>query len=166
MEQIVFGKLFLAELQVEDMATRKCIERIPESTYEFKPHERSMNMGYLTLLVSEMPNWIASIIEDGEIDLATYGHFQLSTSSALLKHYDDNMKRAKKALENVSNEELAKPFTLKRGGTVLFTSSKQDNIGSTINHQVHHRGQLTVYMRLNNIDVPSIYGPSADEKTF
>jgi uncharacterized damage-inducible protein DinB len=76
------------------------------------------------------------------------------------------MKEAKKALQKVSDEDMAKPFPLKNNDQVLFSSPTKDFISSTINHLVHHRGQLTVYMRLNNILVPSIYGPSADEKGF
>jgi uncharacterized damage-inducible protein DinB len=157
---------FLDELKTESVSTRKCLERIPESTYKFKPHEKSMEMGYLTLLVAEIPKWIADTIENSVIDLATYGHFQLSTSAGLVKHFDENMEAAIKALTNINDEKLSKPFELKHSGQLLYSSPKLESIGSTLNHWVHHRGQLTVYMRLNDIPVPSIYGPSADEKGF
>ena len=105
-------------------------------------------------------------IERGEIDLATYERFKLSTNEALLKRFDQNIEGARRTLSNASNEDLEKTFSLKNSGALLYSSSIKDTVQSTINHWVHHRGQLTVYMRLNDISVPSIYGPSADERTF
>ena len=166
MNTITFGTEYLNELKSEVRATRRCLEAIPESLYGWKPHERSMNMGYLTLLVADIPRWITFSIEKSVIDFATYEHFQLSTNAALLEHFDKAIEDAKRALKSVSNEELAKPFYLKNNGQTLHTSTKKETVQSSINHWVHHRGQLTVYMRLNNIPVPSIYGPSADERTF
>jgi uncharacterized damage-inducible protein DinB len=163
---ILFGAEFLKELESEVRATRRCLEAIPEKLYEYKPHERSMNMGYLSLLVADIPQWIAWTIEKSIIDLSTYERFELSTNAALLKHFDKNIENAKRTLKNVSNDELEKPFYLKNSGQVLLTQPKKDSVQSSINHWVHHRGQLTVYMRLNDIPVPSIYGPSADERTF
>ncbi len=166
MSDISFGKEFLKELEAEAPATRKCLERIPEKLFDWKPHEKSMPMGYLALLVAEIPKWIAHMVEKGDIDFATFEHFRPKTTAELVDHFDENMEKAKTALQNVSNEALAEPFALKKQGQVLFSSPKKGNIGSSINHLVHHRGQLTVYMRLNDIAVPSIYGPSADEKVF
>ncbi|MGN6292606.1 MAG: DinB family protein [Chitinophagaceae bacterium] len=166
MSTINFGLEFLKELEAEVPATRKCLERIPQSLYGYKPHEKSMNLGYLTLLVAEIPKWIRDAIEMSVIDFATYDHFQLTDTAALLAHFEDNIAGAKKALQKVTNEELQELFYLKNQGQILFSSSKKETIGSSINHMVHHRGQLTVYMRLNDIPVPSIYGPSADEKGF
>lgn len=162
--EITFGKEYLNELEAEVAATRKCLERIPENLYGWKPHERSMNMGYLALLVAEIPKWITHIIERGEINLDTFGNFKLSTTADLVAHFDDNIRGAKNALQKVSNQEMAQPFYLKRQGQVVLTSPKKEITGSSINHWVHHRGQLTVYMRLNDIPVPSIYGPSADDR--
>jgi uncharacterized damage-inducible protein DinB len=160
------GTEFLKELESEIRATRRCLEVIPDKLYEYKPHERSMNLGYLSLLVADIPQWIAWSIEQSVIDLGTYKPFKLSTTAALVKHFDENIENAKRALKTVSNEELDKPFYLKNNGQLLYTQSKLENVRSTLNHWVHHRGQLTVYMRLNDIAVPSIYGPSADERTF
>lgn len=165
MEKAVINH-YIQELRSEDVATRKCLERIPASTYKFKPHEKSMEMGYLALLVADIPKWIAATIKDSVIDLGTWHRFQLSTSEALLDYYDQNLKDAISALENCTEDQLKISFELKMNGQSLFSAPKLKNIGETINHWVHHRGQLTVYMRLNNIAVPSIYGPSADEKTF
>lgn len=166
MEAITFGKEYLQELEAEVPATRKCLERIPDTLYSWKPHEKSMQMGYLTLLVAEIPRWITYTIEKSEIDFATYEPFKLTTTAALLKHFDSNIEDVRRTLKDVTNEELAESFYLKDSGKVLFTSSKKDSVQQSINHWVHHRGQLTVYMRLNDIAVPSIYGPSADEGGF
>ncbi len=166
MNENTLGAAFLKELEAEAAATRKCLERIPENLFGWKPHEKSMAMGYLALLVAEIPKWITYMIEIGEIDFATFKHFQPKTTAELVSHFDENLKGAKNALSNLSNETLAKTFFLKNQGQVLFSSPIKENLGSTLNHLVHHRGQLTVYMRLNNIPVPSIYGPSADDRVF
>lgn len=157
---------FLYELNMEYPATKACLERISESLFEYKPHPKSMNMGYLALLVAEIPLWIAHMVTDGEIDFATFKHATPATNKELVDHFEENMAAARKALENASDEDLQGDFTLKANGQVLYTSKKLTDIGVTLNHWVHHRGQLTVYMRMNDIPVPSIYGPSADDKNF
>lgn len=156
----------LHELNAEYRATRACLERIPEALFDFKPHPKSMNLGYLALLVAEIPLWINHMVTDGEIDFVTFKHASPKTTSELVSHFEDNMKGATEALHSATDESLESKFTLKANGQVLYTSKKINDIGITINHWVHHRGQLTVYMRLNDIDVPSIYGPSADDKNF
>ncbi|HUQ67330.1 MAG TPA: DinB family protein [Flavitalea sp.] len=166
MPELQLAEEYLKELHDEATATRKCLERIPMTLSDYKPHEKSMALGYLALLVAEMPNWITYIIEKGEIDFGTFTHYQPATTEDLVKHFEDNMQGARKALKGITNEQLQESFALKNKGQLLFSSSKKVNVSSTIRHWVHHRGQLTVYMRLNNIAVPSIYGPSADEKTF
>jgi uncharacterized damage-inducible protein DinB len=165
-ETNTFGAMILKELEAEVTATRKCLERIPESLFEYKPHEKSMKMGYLALLVAEIPRWISHMIERGDIDFATYEHFQPKNTAELVQHFDENLESARKALQNLSDETLSETFALKNQGQVLFSSSKKESIEPTLNHMVHHRGQLTIYMRLNDIPVPSIYGPSADEQGF
>ena len=161
-----FGIEYQKELESEVRATRRCLEAIPESLYEYKPHEKSMNMGYLTLLVADIPRWITDAIEKSVIDFATYDNFQLSTTAALLKHFDKNIEDARRALSKVTNEELEQTFYLRNGEQLLYSTSKKETVQASINHWVHHRGQLTVYMLMNNIPVPSIYGPSADERVF
>jgi len=166
MSDNIFTNAFLEELQTESGSSRKCLERIPESLFDWKPHEKSMTMGYLALLVAEIPKWISHMLEKSEIDFATFEHLKPKTTSELVRHFDDNIEAAKNALRRSSDQQLSEPFFLKNRGQVVFSSPKKENIGSSINHMVHHRGQLTVYMRLNNIPVPSIYGPSADDKGF
>lgn len=157
---------YIKELEAEYTSTRKCLERIPVTLFGYKPHPTSMELGYLTLLVAEIPLWITFMVEQGEVDFATYKRFEFSTSEELLDHFEEVFNGAKKSLAGINDDDLDAPFYLKREGQVLFTQPKREGIGSTINHWVHHRGQLTVYMRLNELAVPSIYGPSADDRTF
>jgi uncharacterized damage-inducible protein DinB len=123
-------------------------------------------LGYLTLLVTDIPRWIAVIIEQTELDFATDERFKPDTAEDVTRRFDANVQRAKNALVNVSDEALQETFSLKNSGQVLYSASKLSQLEQTVNHMVHHRGQLTVYMRMNSIPVPSIYGPSADEKHF
>ncbi len=164
--QNTLGKLYLEELLAEAPASRKCVERYNPELFDYKPHEKSMQMGYLMLMTSEIPRWISVAIEDGEVDFKTYKSAEFKTAEDLLKVFDENMEKVKKLLEEVTDTRLEENFVLKNGEQVLMTSTLKEMVGSTLNHWVHHRGQLTVYMRLNNIPVPSIYGPSADDKTF
>jgi uncharacterized damage-inducible protein DinB len=166
MSDILLGIEYLKEMDAEAPATRKCLERIPESLFGYKPHEKSMNLGYLALLVAEIPRWIWVTLEEGVIDFVTFRHIQPANTAELVRHFDENLEGAKRWLEKVSNEDLQGQFTLKNGGQILIQQTKKDCVSSSINHWVHHRGQLTVYMRLNDILVPSIYGPSADEKSY
>jgi uncharacterized damage-inducible protein DinB len=159
-------KEFLKALEAEASATRKCLERIPENLFAWKPHEKSMKMGYLASVVSDVPNWIARMAEGDEIDFAKWEKFEAKTTAQLVAHFDEALKKAKVVLSKVADEDLAGDFHLKNNGVILFTSPKIDSISSSIRHSVHHRGQLTVFMRLKDIPVPSIYGPSADEKHF
>lgn len=151
---------------MEATSTRKCLERIPGELFGWKPHERSMQMGYLGLVIAEIPRWISTAIKAGEINFGTFKHAAPKTGAELAKEFDDNLAQAKEALENVPDKAMAEMFYLKAGDKVLMSDTKLDTVRSSINHMVHHRGQLTVYLRLNNIPVPSIYGPSADDASF
>ena len=162
----VKSQSFLHELNSEYKATRICLERIPETLFDYKPHPKSMNMGYLVLLVAEIPLWIRHMIVDGEIDFVTFKHASPKTTAEVIAHFEENMEAARAALQKATDEDLQENFSLKANGQLLYTAPKVVDIGTTLNHWVHHRGQLTVYMRLNDIAVPSIYGPSADDKTF
>ena len=166
MNQNIIGLEFKRELEEEVTASRKCLERMTENLFDWKPHDRSMEMGYLAVLIAEIPKWINITIEKGEIDFATWEKYKLAMVEDLLKYFDKNVELAKKSLENMSDQALEEMFYLKMNGKELMKSSKKESVSSSIRHWVHHRGQLTVYMRLNNIPVPSVYGPSADENTF
>lgn len=166
MKKYSFAADCIKELQAEYEATKKCLERMAWNLFEYKPHPKSMNMGYLVLLVAEIPRWISYTIEKGDIDLVTFEHDRPESTAALVDFFERNYQGAIKALQGVDDAGLEEPFTLKAKGKELFTTTKRESIAQDINHWVHHRGQLTVYLRLNDIPVPAIYGNSADEKKF
>ena len=160
------ASLYLKLIESEVPATRKCLERIDEKVFDYKPHPKSMPMGYLAQLVAEIPLWITIMVQDNVIDFTTYKHAVIKTNDDLVKHFDENIEGVKKALQEASEEVLSKTFVLRNGDDVMLSIPLIEYIDPTINHWVHHRGQLTVYMRMNDIDVPSIYGPSADENPY
>ena len=157
---------YLRELQAEATASRKCLANVSERLFGWKPHEKSMAMGYLALLVAEVSKWIHLMVNNSDLDFANFQHFQPTTTAELVSHLDENLSLARNALQNATDQTLSDSFHLKSHGQLLFTSSKKESISSSLNHWVHHRGQLTVYLRLNDLPVPSIYGPSADDKSF
>lgn len=166
MNDLLFAREFVKELEAETASTLKCLERIPAELFGWKPHETSMEMGYLALLVAEIPYWITCIIKDPEIDFATFEHSKAETTEELVANFKKNIAGTKEALQGVAEGTFDEMFYLKASGKELMRSTKMEQVTSSINHLVHHRGQLTVYMRLNGIAVPSIYGPSADDKTY
>lgn len=166
MSEIHLGQEYLKELEMEVTASRKCLERISGELFTYKPHEKSMQMGYLASIVAEIPRWISIALTDGVIDFATFHHPKIATTEELVKYFDDNMELVRHTLSQAKNEDFDSMFELRSGEQLLMSDSKKNTVTSSINHLVHHRGQLTVYMRLNDIAVPSIYGPSADDKTF
>jgi uncharacterized damage-inducible protein DinB len=163
---IDLAKLWLKELNDEVPATEKCLERIDEKHWEFKPHPKSMPMGYLALLVAEIPLWITTMLEKGEIDFADFKHAQVKNNAELVAHFRSNVEGLRNALAHASEETVNRIFYLKAGGKELFRAANNEYITPTYHHWVHHRGQLTVYMRLCDIPVPSVYGPSADDNQF
>jgi uncharacterized damage-inducible protein DinB len=159
--------LFLAELEVEAASTRRTLERVPEDRYDWKPHEKSMTLGYLAELVARMPSWPVFMINQDELDLATNKPEPLHTRRELLQALDEGVAAAREALANTTDEHLMKPWRLLVAGRVVSEEPRYQALRHGVfNHLAHHRGQLTVYLRLNEALVPSIYGPSADEKTF
>jgi uncharacterized damage-inducible protein DinB len=110
-----------------------------------------------------MPGWIVQMIESDSLDLASGGGYGSHGTEGLVEKFDGLVRKARAALERVSDADMAKPWSLTMGERVLMTTPRGESIRQTINHLVHHRGQLTVYLRLNDVPVPSIYGPTADE---
>jgi uncharacterized damage-inducible protein DinB len=157
---------FTKELEAEARATRECLEQVPMDKPDWKPHEKSMQLGYLATLVADIPRWLQHIIEQGVVDFQTYEQRHPKTADELVALFDENMELARKALGTLADENLTKEFQLRNGDQLLWTSPLGESISSSINHMVHHRGQLTVYLRLNDGKVPSIYGPSADSPDF
>ena len=157
---------YIRELESEVRSTRECLEVVPMDKPDYKPHEKSMALGYLAILVADIPRWIQYAIEKGEVDFATYPQAKATTPEELVAHFDKSVEEATRALASVSDETLKQTFRLKNDGQELMSAPIDETIMSSINHMVHHRGQLTVYLRLNDIAVPSIYGPSADSRGF
>ena len=158
----------LQELDMEMANTRKTLERVPEK-FDWKPHEKSMTMGRLAIHLAEIPQWAEMTVKHDEIDIAPPGQPpyqppELKTTKEVLGMFDKNLATARAALKEMKDEDLGRPWTLKAGGKALMTMPKAAVLrGFVLNHNVHHRAQMGVYLRLNNIPVPSIYGPSADE---
>jgi len=162
----IIGMTFLRELEAESPATRKCLERVPPSLFDWKPHERSMPMGYLSHIVAEIPLWVKHMVMSPEIDFVKFEHYHAASTADLVAFFERNMGEAREALTSTSDEHLEGPLNLMAGGKLVMTLPRNVNVSQTINHLVHHRGQLTVYLRLNDIPVPAIYGPSADERGY
>ncbi|MGH7507379.1 MAG: DinB family protein [Longimicrobiales bacterium] len=154
----------LAEFDQEMATTRRLLERVPSEKGEWKPHPKSFSLGHLAQLVAWMPGWIPQTLREPHIDLATGGGYTYEKTETLLEMFDQNVRDAHEALASVVGDELNAPWSLKQGDTVLFTSPRGEVTRQTLSHLIHHRGQLTVYLRLIDVPIPSIYGPTADEK--
>jgi uncharacterized damage-inducible protein DinB len=160
---------FLQQLERETAANRKVLERVPQGRNSWKPHERSMEMGYLAALVASMPGWISMMIETEELnfDKPESQRFRATAQNStadLLKLADDSKAQAETALRDTNDSQLAKPWKFVMGGKALNEAPRSQQIADVFTHMAHHRGQLTVYLRLNEAKVPAIYGPSADER--
>lgn len=161
-----FGAALLGELQMEAATTRKCLERLPAEKFDYTPHEKSMTLVRLASHVAEMFGWATATCLQDEIDFGNGGYvpFVPTTTEELLAFFDKHIAEATAAIKATSDEDFMKPWSLKNGETVYFTMPKiQVMRGMVFNHIVHHRGQLSVYMRILDVPVPGIYGPSADE---
>lgn len=162
----MIAKSLLGEFDHEFASLRKTLERVPEDKPDFKPHPKSMSLARLSGHLAELPGWINATIEADELDFGNgnYTPFVPTTRTELLKAFDTNLAAARKSLAEASDERLLGSWTLKNGSAVIFTMPRVAVLRSFVfNHMVHHRAQLGVYLRMNDIPVPSIYGPSADE---
>ena len=148
----------------EMAATRRVLERVPGDKGTWKPHEKSFSLAHLAQLVAWMPGWIPRTLHDPHIDLASSAGYTNEKTDTLLQMFDKGVADARKALEAVTGEALEEPWSLKHGERVLMTMPRGETVRQHISHLVHHRGQLTVYLRLLDVPVPSTYGPTADEK--
>ena len=155
--------MLLAQLEREVAATRKAIERVPDGKEDWKPHPKSMPLGYLTSLVATMFGWIAMMIDTEFLDLAKGERPSSTTAAERLALFDKSVENARRALSATTDEHLMKPWQLRVSGNVVDEKPRYAMIADTFSHLAHHRGQLTVYLRLNDQPVPSIYGPTADE---
>ncbi len=156
----------IAELQHEATTSRAVLERVPEDKFDWTPHEKSMTFGRLATHVAEMFAWTQTTLETPELDFAKepFEPFEPKTNADLLEYFDNCVKQAITSLENATDESFMKDWTMRNGDEIYFTMPKIQVLRTfCMNHIYHHRGQLSVYLRLNDIPVPAIYGPSADE---
>jgi len=164
--------LFLPEFDYEMVAARKTLERIPEDKLSWKPHEKSMPLGRLAGHIAELAGWAVPTIDQDSLDFMPPGQPPYEPTIAtsrkqVLEIFDKNREQSRRAIAGASDEHLMKSWSLLRGGQTLMTMPRVSVLRSfCINHIIHHRAQLGVYLRLNDIPVPSVYGPSADEGTL
>jgi uncharacterized damage-inducible protein DinB len=154
----------LKEFDQEMASTRKLLERVPDEKGTWKPHEKSFALGHLAMLVAWIPGWIGNSLREAHIDLTQAPGYSFEPTEVLLRAFDRNVQAAREALEAVTGAELQSLWSLKRGEQVLFTAPRGEVVRQHLNHLMHHRGQLTVYLRLVGVPLPQIYGPTADER--
>lgn len=164
-------ELFTIQLEREAERCRKALVQVPEGKNDWKPHEKSMPLGYLATLVAMMPSWVAMAIEQDELDLnppggSKYKPLEWKTTKDLTAGLDEHVAKARAALAGTTDAHLATPWRLLVAGKAVLQDPRHMVIADTFTHLSHHRGQLTVYLRLNDAVVPAIFGPSADEKSF
>jgi uncharacterized damage-inducible protein DinB len=164
-------EFLLAEINREIDRSRRALEQAPADKYDWKPHEKSMIFGYLANMVATIPMWIAMEINEDELDVAPVGggrieQKRLDNSEELVQALDKAAVVARSALEKTTDEHLQTNWRLLARGQVVMEAPRYEMIQDTINHWAHHRGQMTVYLRLMGAKVPAIYGPSADDNQF
>lgn len=162
---------FLSELESEAAKSRRVLEHVPANKRDWKPHDRSMQLGYLADLIANIPSWVGMAVTLDELDVAPadgpkYQPQPLNTPAELVTALDKAVAQAREALQNTNDAHLATPWRLLAGGQLAFEQPRYQVIRDTFLHSAHHRGQLTVYLRLLGSKVPSVYGPTADDPSF
>lgn len=166
------NQALLAEFDQEMANTRKTLERVPDDKFDWKPHQKSFPMGHLATHIANIPTWATETLRRDSLDIAPEGGEpyrapEAKNSKQLLDLFESGVAAARAALAEATDEDLAKPWSLLKTGQVMMTLPKGAVLRSfVLSHGIHHRAQLGVYLRLNDIPVPAIYGPSADEGTF
>jgi len=164
-------EMLLAEVEREAERSKRALEQVPDGRYDWKPHERSMIFGYVALMVAQIPSWVAMIVTQDELDLAPkdgpkHKPEQLRTSGELLKALDVAVTQAREALRGTTEAHLMTSWRLLVGGKTVLEIARHVMIRETLSHLAHHRGQMTVYLRLMGAKVPALYGPSADDSRY
>ena len=156
----------ISELESQSKSTRKLMERVPMEKADWKPHEKSTSLGRLAIHVAELPGWIPTLLNSDEIDFAKFDYkpTPAATTNDLVKIFEENLTKALTALKNAKDEDFKKTWTMRNGEKIFFTLPKDALVRDfAFNHLYHHRGQLTVYLRLNDVPLPNVFGPTADE---
>ncbi len=154
----------LPEFDQEMKSTRRLLERVPSDKAEWKPHAKSFALAHLAQLVAWMPGWIANTLRETELDMARFPGYSFEKTETLLELFDGNVRDAREAIASSTDADFEVIWSLKRGPQVLMSMPRESVVRQHISHLSHHRGQLTVYLRLLDVPIPSIYGPTADEK--
>lgn len=154
----------LPEFDQEMATTRRLLERVPSEKGPWKPHPKSFPLGHLAQLVATMPGWITNALRETSLDLASSPGYGFETTETLLREFDRHVAEAREALAATTEADLAVPWSLRHGDQVIFTAPRGEIARQHLDHLIHHRGQLTVYLRLIDVPLPSIYGPTADER--
>ena len=155
---------FAAELSYEFAATRALLQRVPDEAGPWKPHPKSSALGHLAQLVARMPGMMANIVKGIELDLAAGPGYTFEKTASLLREFDSNVTERRATLAAATDNDWALTWRLLYGGEVVDTGRREDVLRNTVNHFVHHRGQLTVYLRMKDVPLPPLYGPTADER--
>ena|SRR5450432_4025118 len=164
------AQMMLSEFDQEAKNTRKTLERVPDDKWNWKPHDKSGTLGWFASHIANLPNWTTVTVNSEQLDFApvngpAYATPKTNNRKEILEAFDKYTAEARAALVSASDEHLMEPWSLLMGGKVLFTMPRAAVLrGMCFNHLIHHRGQLTVYLRLLDVPVPGLYGPSADEK--
>lgn len=161
---MTIAETLLPEFDLEMATTRKLLERVPSEKGEWKPHPKSFALGHLAQLVATMPGWITKTVGGTELNLALGAGYSFQKTESLLEQFDKHVGEARAAIAKSKDTDFDVPWSLKMGDHVIFTLPRGTVVRQHINHLIHHRGQLTVYLRLVDVPLPSIYGPTADEK--
>lgn len=155
----------LEEFDIEMASTRRLLERVPAEHGEWKPHQKSFPLGHLAQLVSWLPGWIAGTLRETELDFEKSDlSYSFEPTDRLLAVLDEGARASREALAEVTGAALDEEWTLRSGDFVMYSAPRRVAVRGHLNHLIHHRGQLTVYLRLLDIPIPSIYGPTADER--
>jgi len=155
---------WLKEFETEMTTTRHVLERVPRDKGELKPHPMSFPIGHLAQLIAWMPGWSAKAGRGENIDLSQAAGYTFEPTEKLLAMFDENVADAKRAVGSMSEADLEKPWSLTAVGRTLMTLPRWEVLRQNMGHLSHHRGQMSVYLRLLDIPVPAIYGPSADDR--
>jgi uncharacterized damage-inducible protein DinB len=162
-DDMSIAETLLPEFDQEMATTRRVIERVPDDNPDWKPHPKSFSIAHLAQLLAWMPGWIGQTLTSTELDLASGVGYSNESTETLLEMFDENVRQARGAIAAAKDSDYDVPWSLKMNENVLFTLPRGVVVRQHISHLSHHRGQMSVYLRLLDVPVPSIYGPTADE---